>query len=420
MYKKIIPILICLFGLIQTTLKAQTYQTGTRIESLKTLTVYPDGAWTELPVIRLGSDNTVEIAFDELSHDYKRYAYRVIHCNADWKRSDMNVQEYMEGFPENDVESGEQSVSTLTLFTHYALSIPNNNVKLLLSGNYAVEVFDKDGTGEALLTACFMVSENKSLIDASLTATTDIDFKQQHQQLSFTVRPVGMSIKQPLNEVKVVVQQNHRRDTEVRNINPTTLDGDILLYEHNKDLIFMGGNEYRRFETTTYKYPGLNVNRIEFFKPFYNVELLPTDKRTNGYTYDKDQNGRFLIHSQEALEDKSGSDYFLVHFALPMESPLLEGGFFLNGDFVNNRQDAGSKLLYNFESKAYEKTLLLKQGAYNFQYVFKPTKDGRPSSETVEGSYWQTENEYQIFVYYHPIGERYDRLIGFKQIQTAF
>jgi len=401
-------------------LNAQAYQTGTRLETLKTLTVYPDGDWTALPVLKLGSDNKVEIAFDELSHDYKRYAYRVIHCNADWKRSDMSVLEYMEGFPENDVESGEQSVSTLTLYTHYTLSVPNDNIKLLISGNYAVEVFEKDGNGEALLTACFMVAENKSLIEASLTATTDIDFKQQHQQLNFTIRPMGLSINQPLNELKVVVQQNHRRDTEVRNINPTILNGDLLQYEHNKDLIFKGGNEYRRFESTTFKYPGLNVNRVEYFKPFYNVELLPSVKRNTGYTYDKDQNGRFLIHSQEALEDKTGSDYFLVHFTLPMENPILDGGFFLNGDFVNNRQDAASKLLYNFETKAYEKTLLLKQGAYNYQYVFRASKGGKPDAEPMEGSYWETENEYQIFVYYHPVGERYDRLIGFRQVQTVF
>ena len=420
MYKKLIPIVICLSMMAATSLDAQVYQTGTRLESLKTLTVYPDGDWTALPVLKLGSDNTVEIAFDELSHDYKRYAYRIIHCNSDWKRSDMSVQEYMEGFPENDLDGGEQSVSTLALYTHYAFSIPNDNVKLLISGNYAVEVFDKDGNGEALLTACFMVCENKSLIDANLTATTDIDFKQQHQQLSFTLRPVGLSIIQPLNELKVVVQQNHRRDTEVRNITPTTLNGDLIQYEHNKDLIFKGGNEYRRYDITTFKYPGLNVNRVEFFKPFYNVELLPTDKRNSGYTFDKDQNGRFLIHSQEALVDKTGSDYFLVHFSLPMENPELDGGFFLLGDFVNNRQDAASKLLYNFENKAYEKTLLLKQGAYNFQYVLKPSKGGKPSTDLMEGSYWQTENEYQIFVYYHPVGERYDRLIGYRQIQTAF
>jgi len=418
-----IPILLTLLSLsslFTSKLNAQIYQTGVKLESLKTLTVYPDGDWTRLPVIILDSENKVVIDFDELSHDFKRYAYRIIHCNADWKRSDRSVLEYMEGFPENDVENGEQSVSTLTMYTHYTFSVPNDNIRLLISGNYAVEVYDKDSNGEALLTACFMVVENKTQIDASLTASTDIDFKEHHQQLNFNIRPVGVSINQPLTELKVVVQQNHRRDTEVRNISPTTMNGEVLKYEHHKDLIFKGGNEFRRFEMTTYKYPGLNVNRVEYFKPFYNVELLPSVKRNTGYTYDKDQNGRFLIHSQEALEDKTGSDYFLVHFVLPMEEPVLDGGFFLNGDFVNNRQDATSKLLYHFETKSYEKTLLLKQGAYNFQYVFCPSKGGKPSAESIEGSYWETENEYQIYVYYHPAGERYDRLIGFKQVQAVF
>lgn len=405
---------------VASTMCAQIYQTGSKLESIKTLTVYPDGDWTALPVLKLGSDNQVEIAFDELSHDYRRFAYRIIHCTSDWKRSDLNVLEYMEGFPENDIAGGELSVSTLTMYTHYTFSVPNDNLKLLISGNYAVEVFDKDGTGEPLLTACFSIVESKMLIDANLTATTDIDFKQQHQQLNFTVRPVGLSINQPLNELKVVVQQNHRRDTEIKNVNPLSINGDVFLYEHNKDLIFKGGNEYRRFEMTTYKYPGLNVNRVEYFKPFYNAELLPSDKRNTGYTYDKDQNGRFLIHCQDALVDKTGSDYFLVHFILPMENPVLDGGIYLNGDLVNNRQDGNSKLIYNFETKAYEKTLLLKQGAYNFQYVFRPTRGGKPSNEMIEGSYWETENEYQIYVYYHPIGERYDRLIGFRQIQSTF
>jgi len=412
--------IICysLFAVI--TANAQVFQTGIKLESLKTLTVYPDGNWAAAPVLTIGTENTIKIAFDELSHDYKRYSYRLIHCNADWKRSEMSVLEYMDGFPENDIEHAEKSVSTLTLYTHYSFTVPNNNIKLLISGNYAVEVFDKDGNGEAILIACFRVTENKSLIEAGLTASTDIDFKQQHQQLNFTFRPMGISINQPLTELKVVVQQNHRRDVEIQNISPTSINGSILNYEHKKELIFKGGNEYRRFEMTTFKYPGLNVNRIEYFKPFYNVELMPFSKRNTGYTFDKDQNGRFLIHSQEALNDNTGSDYFLVHFSLPMENPILDGGFYLVGDFVNNRQDASSKLLYNFESKAYEKSILLKQGAYNFLYGFRPSKGGKTTTETMDGSYWETENEYQIFFYYHPIGERYDRLIGFRQIQTNF
>ena len=137
------------FFLLSVTIKiqAQVYQTSSHTEQIRTLTVYSGGDWTSIPVIQTGTDNFIEVSFDELSHENKRLAYRIIHCNADWKKSDMNELEYLDGFPENDIEDGEQSISTLTLYTHYKFSLPNEKVQLKLSGNYAVEVYDRDGSG---------------------------------------------------------------------------------------------------------------------------------------------------------------------------------------------------------------------------------------------------------------------------------
>lgn len=419
MKKTFIFIAFLLFSATEVT-KAQVFKTRSNTEQLRTLTVYKDGDWKSLPVLNLNSDNQIEISFDELSHDYKRYAYRIIHCNADWKKSDMNELEYLEGFSENDMDQGSQSVSTLTLYTHYKFSIPNENVKLKISGNYAVEVFDRETTGEPLLTACFMIAEDKVVVEGNVTATTDIDYKQNHQQLNFNIKTLGTRIQQPLTELKVIVQQNHRRDNEVKNPEPLQVNSDCISYEHNKSLIFEAGNEYRRFEMTSYKYSTLGVYKTEYFKPFYNVELFPAEPRLKGYIYDQDQNGRFLIHSQDAIDDLTGSDYFLVHFSIPMEVPILDGGFFLNGDFLEDVLNSDTKMLYNFDRKAYEKSLLLKQGAYNFQYLYCPVKSRKATPQRMEGSYWETENEYQVYVYYRPIGERYDRLIGFRQIQTSY
>jgi len=400
--------------------QAQTYQTGSSSEKIRTLTVYPQGDWSKLPVINLQSEDFVEIAFDELSHDFKRYAYRIIHCNADWTQSDMNELEYLDGFPENEIENYERSISTNTLYTHYNFSLPNEKVKLKLSGNYAVQIFDREETSEVLLTACFRMLEQKVTVEGSVTATTDIDYKKDHQQLSFDVKSLGMNIQQPLTEVKVQVQQNHRRDNEVRNLEPMQVSPGLLRYEHNPNLIFDAGNEYRRFEITSYKHTGIGVNKIAFFTPFYHAELIPSETRLKGYSFDKDQNGRFLIHNQDIGGDLTGSDYFLVHFSLPMENPILDGGLFINGDLLNNRFDINSKMIYNFDRKVYEKTLLLKQGTYNYQYLFRPSNSYKSTPSRIEGSYWETENEYQIYVYYRPVGERYDRLIGYKQIGTGF
>jgi hypothetical protein len=403
-----------------TTMQAKVYRSSSHSEQIRSLTVHHENDWQQVPVISMGSDNHILISFDELSHDYKRYAYRIIHCNKDWTRSDLNELEYLEGFLENDVEDYEQSYSTLTLYTHYQITLPNDNVQLKCSGNYALEVYDKDGSGDALLTACFMVFENKTGIDASVTASTDIDFEKTHQQLRLEVRPVGFSFQQPEKEISLTIQQNRRFDNEINQIEPSYVNTDKLVYEHRKELIFDAGNEYRRFETTSYKHSGIGVYKVAFFNPFYNAELFPEKPRLGGYIFDKDQNGRFLIHNTDTESDNASSDYFLVHFSYPMENPFLDGGIYLNGDLVENRLESSSKMLYNFENKAYEKTLLLKQGSYNYQYLFRQTSGGKPTLLRTEGSYWQTENEYHIYVYYRPIGGRYDQLIGFSELKTTF
>jgi hypothetical protein len=398
----------------------QIYLNGSHKEQIRTLKVHPINDWQGAPVLTMGTDDQIIVSWDELSHDYKRYAYRIIHCNRDWTRSDLNELEYLEGFPENDVEDYERSYSTLTLYTHYNLTIPNEHVQLKCSGNYALEVFEKDGNGEAILTARFMLNERKTGIDASVTASTDIDFEQKNQQLRVEVRPAGWSFQQPDTEINLDITQNRRSDNEIRSVKPLYLSPDKIVYEHCKELIFLAGNEYRRFETTSYKHAGLNVNKVSFFNPFYNAELLPSEPRLGGYTYDQDQDGQYLVHNTEYVSDDLCSDYFLVHFSYPMETPWIDGGLFLNGDLVDNRLNADSKLIYNFEHKAYEKTLFLKQGSYNFQYLYRPSAGGTPSLLQTEGSYWQTENKYQIYVYYRPIGGRYDQLIGFCEIKTSF
>lgn len=401
-------------------LNAQKFSNGCSSEQIKTLKVHPINDWQGAPVLMLNTSDQLLISWDELSHDYKRLAYRIIHCNSDWTRSELNSLEYMEGFTENDINESERSFSTLTLYTHYKLTIPDKNIQLKCSGNYALEVFDKDGDGKVLLTALFMVVDKKTGINASVSASTDIDFEQKNQQLRVEIRPSGFSFQQPLEEIKLNITQNRRLDNHVTKIKPLHISPDKLIYEHCKELIFLAGNEYRRFEITSYKHAGLNVNSVSFFKPFYNAELFPSETRLNGYSYDQDQNGKYLIHNAEYGSVDVCSDYFLVHFSFPMKTPWIDGGLYLNGDLVENKVDSGSKLIYNFERKSYEKTLLLKQGSYNYQYLFRPSSGGSPTLLQTEGSYWQTENEYQIYVYYRPIGGRYDQLIGFSNLKTEF
>jgi hypothetical protein len=162
----------------------------------------------------------------------------------------------------------------------------------------------------------------------------------------------------------------------------------------------------------------MGVYRISFMNDVYLAELMEDETRLTGYRYDQDQDGRYLIHQTESNSDETGADYFLVRFCFPMVNPLSEGDLYLNGCLVGNQLNETSKMIYDQTKRAYCKTLLLKQGAYNFQYRVFPSTGGRPPTLFTEGSYWQTENEYTLYVYYRPIGGRYDQLIGFKTVKT--
>ncbi|MCH5327114.1 MAG: DUF5103 domain-containing protein, partial [Duncaniella sp.] len=67
----------------------------------------------------------------------------------------------------------------------------------------------------------------------------------------------------------------------------------------------------------------------------------------------------------------------------------------------------------------YELSLLLKQGAYNYQYLYVAPGSERGESGPVEGNYFQTVNEYTVKVYHRPRGGRYDRLVGIGSITTG-
>jgi hypothetical protein len=71
---------------------------------------------------------------------------------------------------------------------------------------------------------------------------------------------------------------------------------------------------------------------------------------------------------------------------------------------------------YNFEQKAYECRIQLKQGYYNYQYV--TIEKGKLDFTYIEGNHAITENSYTILVYYHDFRGGYDRLIGHNVIST--
>ena len=377
-----------------------------------------NGEWDAPAVMTLGGDDRVVFSFDEMSHTYHRYLCRITHRNADWSRSDMLEIDYLEGFNDMPIEDWENSVNTTQLYTRYEFSLPNENVSLKLSGNYRIEILDDDSYDDTPVAVFdFSVVEPKVTVNASVSGNTDRSFNNGEQQLSFVVDYSGYSIADPASDIKPVIYQNRRSDNAVAGIKPTYMHGGALEYVHNDRLIFEAGNEYRRFELTDPNMPGMNVEEVVYNAPDYHA-LLYVDKPRKSHYGHNDENGRYFVNTLEGRGSLLEADYIYVHFALDL--PYRDGGsYYLMGDFTGESFSPLCRLDYDAEGGYYFTSQLLKTGVYNYMYVWLPDGDSKGVLVSAEGTFYETENEYIIYIYHRAFGDRYDRLVGVRSIRHS-
>lgn len=392
-------------------LKAQWFDSSS--DRINTLRMIVNGEWEHMPIVDMSSNETIEFSFDEMSHEYHRFTYRLQHCDAQWKPSDILESDYLDGFNDQPIDNWENSLNTTFDYTHYSLTIPNNNVRLKLSGNYRLSICED---GKEVSYYKFCMSEGGHLLSASIDGNTDIDAHDSHQQIKLTVNYGGLTVRDPAKELYTVIMQNGRTDNAVLNPAPTYDAGNRLTYEHCRELIFHAGNEFRRFEVVNMYEYHMNVDRISFHDPFYHATLMQ-DTRRHAYKFDYDHNGRYLIRYDQADDSDTQADYLFVHFNLTSEQ-LTGGKLYIYGHFSGGNLNSKYLMEYNSLEKKYQATLLLKQGAYDYQYLWIPDDTGKKShTSPTEGDWYETKNEYLVLLYYRQRGSRYDRLVSMLTVE---
>ncbi len=418
MKKYIILLSFCFLFL---SLVSQTiYRTQALVPNIKTLQVHFEEDPFALPVLELESTDVLNIQFDEMSHIYRSYSYKVLHCNADWTLSSLNTNEYLQGFPTAIISEYSSSTTTTYAYTNYKFSIPNDDMKFTKSGNYVLQIYEDDEQDKPVAYVCFYIVDPQIELTATIRGNTDTELNNRLQQLDFEVNLEGYKVNDPQDELKITVRQNNRYDNEVRGLKPTYIRGDILSYINNRALIFEGGNEYHRFDISSV-YAGSNqIDRIDYDRVSYNAYLYEDKIHASRlYTAEPDVNGRYIINLQESYFDlDTEADYINVHFAIKRDEPFFDGQIYIGGNYNYNLLNETSRMQYDFNSGKYIKTLLLKQGGYNYQYWFLPKGQEKASVEPVDGSFWQTRNEYTIYVYHRPWGGRYDMLVSVKTFEN--
>ncbi len=387
---------------------------------IKTVRLYPNqnpsqAAQLEQPIISLSQQIPLLLTFDELASDARVYKAKIIRCESDWTESSLPDMEFLSTYNDFLIRDYDFSINTKIPFIHYKFEIP----KVKISGNYVVKVFFQDEEN-LILTKRFMVFEEKTSVDFKQIPSVGGQNSLKYQQFKLSVNYTGVNgVVNPNKQFEVVVRQNYRWQNAIYDLKPTfvkdfqkTLEFSSLTEVQR----FLGSNEFRLFDIRTQRKFGWGVDSVRYQKNSDHVFLQSEKSRANlAYgTRLEDFDGQFYIeNSQRAEQSQTEADYAYVNFVL--ESQKLNNDVYIIGGLTDWKINSLFKMRYVNEGGYYTAEVLLKQGIYNYFYTTLNDKKEVDYSP-LENNYRQTQNAYDVFIYYRPMSSRTDYLVGYRKI----
>ena len=361
----------------------------------------------QFPIVRLGEEIFLE--FDDITASEQDYYFKIVYCNYDWTPSELLKSQYIIGTDNQRIIDYENSFTTLQPYSNYRLTLPNDQLKFRISGNYLIEVYNSKN--DLQFSRRFVIYQDAVNVDAVIKRSRDFDFLNEKQVVHFTINTAGFPVVNPKKEVKVAILQNYFWPTLIDSIQPQFTMGNELIYKYDQETSFYGGNEYLNFDTKDLRVPTASVSKIEF-KELYNHYLFANEYRySKPYTYFPDINGDFVVRTLQGEDNSREAEYTKVHFSLPYNPQMNLDKVYIFGKFNNYDIHEDNQLAYNEETGNLELMYPFKQGFYNYKFVTQ-NDEGIIDLNTVSGNFHVTENNYLVLVYYRNFGDMYDSIIG--------
>ncbi|MDR3697294.1 DUF5103 domain-containing protein [Mucilaginibacter sp.] len=387
---------------------------------IKSVEFYNTKKQASFPLITLGSGEKVMLAFDNLNGGSQEYYYTIEHCDALWNSSNISTTEYLQAYSDDKIINYTYSLGTFRKYTHYELTLPNENIAPKIPGNYILKVYEDGDQNKLVLTRRLYVLNSKIGISAEMIPSVDNSTRSTNQKINFTLNYGNLPVQNPATNLRTLIIQNNRPETGMLNTQPTYIRGTQLIFNDVNRNDFPGGNEFRHFDTRTLK---LNSERVlRMMHDTANTIIMLTDAdqgQQANYSFQYDLNGSFYVLNQDGTDPRTDADYTHIYFTLSTQKSPMDGSPYLVGRFNDFKLDENSKMHYDANTGKFAIVLHLKQGVYDYTYVWVDKASGKADDTALEGSYFETENDYQILVYYRPPGARWEELIGYRLLNTA-
>lgn len=409
---------ISLFIFLSGAVKSQVLEDRVYSEHIHSVRLFPLGleqnSQLDAPVVSITDSRPLVLLFDDIAYDPEQYTAKLIHCDVDWKQSALRNNDFSVNFNEFNIQEYSYSVDTRIPYIHYSFTIP----RVTKSGNYVLKVYKNRNENEVILTRRFMVYEELFAVGASIVPPTQTEDRRALQQINAVVNYSKVDLIDPTTQVKVIIRQNQRWDN-AKNLNkPTFLNQNskIIRYESfDGSSTFRAGNEFRFVDLRFIRATGANIAEVKVEETVIFANAL-VDKPRPGGTYSQylDLNGQYIAATNDRIgaNPEIESEYIYTTFyfqADPGREITLLGALTAWGNAPE------SKMVYDPKSGVYSTSILIKQGWYDYNYAFT-TPEGF-DSDPIEGSHFETENEYEVLVYYRALGSRYDQLVGYVHLQ---
>jgi hypothetical protein len=396
------------------TLRYQDYTYAPEVRSVQCYVA--TGQPTEVfqpPVVPLGQSQAITLEFDVLGGQSQRYTAKLIHCDVNWQPSVLTDMQFLNEINEFLITDYRVGVNTKVPYFHYRLRAP----AVKLSGNYLLLV--QSAGSVPVLSRRLLVYDNQVQVALKPGIVIGGQERNTMQQLDFGIGYASVNLVNPAVEVKVVLRQNFRWDNAKYNLRPTfvrdaerRLEYQYFAFEN----AFPGLSEYRFFDTRSVQAAGIGVLQLDPRATPVAVTLQPEATRTlQAYNQYQDTNGQRVFESREFGNGATNADYADVTFQLQAAQPA-PGTVYVLGALTDWQLKDEFKLTYDPAKQLYTGHALLKQGYYNYDFAVAGAPGTVPNEVYFEGSHRETENQYDLLVYYRPPGTRADLLIGYQAV----